>query len=78
MKRGAASLDLILNTVPVYHDYLAYRNLLVAKGGKQILLGLHTGFIGALLTGNIVGPKSTLGGSGRAIYSHHIHTTTFT
>jgi D-arabinose 1-dehydrogenase-like Zn-dependent alcohol dehydrogenase len=53
------SPDLILNTVPVYHDYLAYRPLLVAKGGKQVMLGLHTGFIGALLTGTIVGRAVT-------------------
>jgi D-arabinose 1-dehydrogenase-like Zn-dependent alcohol dehydrogenase len=36
MKRAAASLDLILNTVPVYHDYLANRQLLVDDGGKQV------------------------------------------
>lgn len=60
MKRAAASLDLILNTVPVYHDYLAYRRLLVDRGGKQVLLGLHTGFIGALLTGTIVGRSRVL------------------
>ena len=64
MARAAGSLDLILNTVPVYHDYNAYRKLLKAKGGKQVLLGLHTGFIGALLAGVIVGNRSSLSGSG--------------
>jgi len=63
MRRNAKSLDLILNTVPVYHDYHKYRNLLVDKGGRQVLLGLHVGFIGALLAGGIVGKKSTLAGS---------------
>lgn len=62
--RHAKSLDLILNTVPVYHDYAKYRALLVDRGGRQVMLGLHTGFIGALLAGNVVGVKrSTLSGS---------------
>jgi uncharacterized zinc-type alcohol dehydrogenase-like protein len=38
MTSGAGSLDLILNTVPVYHDYMAYRPLL-QSAGKQVMLG---------------------------------------
>ena len=36
------SLDLILNTIPSYHDYGMYKKLLTPKG-KQVLLGLHKG-----------------------------------
>ena len=62
--RHAKTLDLVLNTVPVYHDYAKYRALLVDRGGRQVMLGLHTGFIGALLAGRAVGVKrSTLSGS---------------
>ena len=64
MARARGSLDLILNTVPVFHDYLRYRKLLVPKGGKQVMLGLHTGFIAAILTGVVIGDKSTIAGSG--------------
>jgi len=48
MAKHAGSLDIIINTVPVYHDYNAYMPLLnrASRIGKQVLLGLHEG-IGA-------------------------------
>ena len=67
--RRAKTLDLILNTVPVYHEYAKYRALLVDRGGRQVMLGLHTGFIGALLAGRpsaLRGPRSPAAPSGRA------------
>lgn len=48
MQAHINTLDLILNTVPVYHDYVAYHPLL-KKAGKQVLLGLHAGVGGAFV-----------------------------
>lgn len=42
------SLDLILNTVPSEHDYVAYAALLNPHG-TQVLLGGHSGTVGAML-----------------------------
>ncbi len=39
MAAGAGSLDLILNTVPSYHDYMVYQPLLKPTG-VQVLLSL--------------------------------------
>lgn len=52
MKAASESLDLVLNTVPVYHNYTAY-NTLVKKTGKQVLLGLHAGFGGVIALNKI-------------------------
>jgi D-arabinose 1-dehydrogenase-like Zn-dependent alcohol dehydrogenase len=51
MEAAKGSLDLILNTVPAYHDYGMYAPLL-RPGGKQVLLGAHAGLMGAMLTSN--------------------------
>lgn len=48
------TLDIILNTIPVYHDYDQYTTLL-AKGGKQVILGLHKGIVGAGIMGAVSG-----------------------
>jgi len=50
MKAGAKSLDLILNTIPVKHDYMYYEQLLDTDG-KLVLLGLFEGMFVAFLTG---------------------------
>lgn len=48
MKQASASLDLILNTIPNDHDWTIYQPLLSdARGGKQVLLGLHHAQIAA-------------------------------
>lgn len=52
MKAQKGSLDLILNTVPGYHDYCAYNSLL-KKSGKQVLLGLHAGIAGAVVVNKL-------------------------
>jgi uncharacterized zinc-type alcohol dehydrogenase-like protein len=57
MAAHAGKLDLIINTVPAYHNYVAYHKLL-AKRGYQILLGLHKGLAAALVVN-----KLTLGRS---------------
>ena len=50
MEAAKGSLDIILNTIPVSHDYDQYTRLIAPKG-KQVMLGLHSGFIGCTLVG---------------------------
>ena len=50
MLEHAKSLDLILNTVPVFHDYLKFQTLLDGKNARQVILGLHKGLIAGFLT----------------------------
>jgi len=57
MDNAVHSLDLILNTIPVSHDYLFYNSLL-DKGGKQVLLGLHKGVVTGMLMNKLTGGKS--------------------
>jgi D-arabinose 1-dehydrogenase-like Zn-dependent alcohol dehydrogenase len=52
MKEAMGTLDLIINTVPSYHDYNIYTKLL-NKTGKQVLLGLHKGMVAALIVNGI-------------------------
>eukprot|EP00939_MAST-03C_sp_MAST-3C-sp1_P003101 g3101.t1 len=49
---GKGSLDLILNTVPVYHNYDIFFPLL-APGGKQVIFGLHKGIAAGLILSNL-------------------------
>mmetsp|Transcript_81447 Transcript_81447/g.141420 ORF Transcript_81447/g.141420 Transcript_81447/m.141420 type:complete len:419 (+) Transcript_81447:93-1349(+) len=49
MAQNVNSLDLILNTIPAEHDYVAYTPLL-ANGGKQVFLGITSGFAAAMFT----------------------------
>eukprot|EP00658_Telonema_sp_P-2_P066274 TRINITY_DN55326_c0_g1_i1.p1 TRINITY_DN55326_c0_g1~~TRINITY_DN55326_c0_g1_i1.p1 ORF type:complete len:404 (+),score=84.53 TRINITY_DN55326_c0_g1_i1:200-1411(+) len=48
MDAAEGSMDLILNTIPAYHDYCQYNSLL-SDTGKQILLGLHKGIGAAMI-----------------------------
>ena len=52
MKQAKGSLDLILNTIPVGHPFHVYGSLL-AKKGKQVILGLHPGLAGAMIVNSI-------------------------
>jgi len=63
MQAGRKSLDLIINTVPTFHDYLAYNSLL-AKNGKQIILGMHKGFVAALASDALASGCSKIAHSG--------------
>lgn len=45
-------LDLIINTIPAYHNYVLYQQLLTNKG-IQVIVGVHTGFVAALLLNGI-------------------------
>lgn len=55
---GKGKLDLILNTIPSYHDYMMYQSLLTASKGIQIILGLHAGLAAAMIVDKIVGGTS--------------------
>jgi uncharacterized zinc-type alcohol dehydrogenase-like protein len=59
MAAHAKELDLIINTVPAYHNYVAYHPLL-AKRGYQILLGLHKGLAAALVVDKLTLGKSRI------------------
>ena len=53
MQAECGTLDLILNTIPLYHDYIQYQKLL-APGGKQVILGLHKGLPGAMVANGVL------------------------
>lgn len=51
MAAEAGCVDLLLNCVPVEHDYWAYAPLLRRGSGKHVLLGMHGGFVAAVALG---------------------------
>jgi uncharacterized zinc-type alcohol dehydrogenase-like protein len=57
MAAHAKSLDLILNSAPGYHNYVAYHPLLKRRG-YQVILGLHKGFAAALAVDALTGGRS--------------------
>jgi len=57
MAKHAKKLDLIINTVPLYHNYVAYHPLL-KKRGYQVILGLHKAFAAALAVDALTGGRS--------------------
>jgi D-arabinose 1-dehydrogenase-like Zn-dependent alcohol dehydrogenase len=57
MQANEGTIDLILNTIPAYHDYTQYQPLLKPTG-KQVLLGLHKGMFACTALGNM-GLKSS-------------------
>jgi D-arabinose 1-dehydrogenase-like Zn-dependent alcohol dehydrogenase len=63
MSDAKGTLDLILNTVPSYHNYVVYQTLLTKKG-IQVLLGLHAGLAAAMFLDPIVGGTSRIKMSG--------------
>jgi len=63
MKQFKGQLDLILNTIPVNHPFHVYGSLL-AKKGKQVILGLHPGLGGAMVVGLLTCGHSKHIGSG--------------
>eukprot|EP00942_MAST-04A_sp_MAST-4A-sp1_P010597 g10597.t1 len=63
MKKHEGKLDLILNTVPFYHDYTFYKQLLT-RNGKQCILGLHAGIGAGMFINKVSCCKSRLMASG--------------
>lgn len=63
MSAAAGSFDLVLNTIPVEHDYHAFTRLL-ARGGKQIMLGITTGFVAGLVVDGLTCHTSRVKASG--------------
>jgi len=59
LQAANGTFDIILNTVPVYHNYDIYTRLL-KRDGKQVLLGLHKGFVAAMLIKGLTRGKSRL------------------
>jgi len=53
MAAAAGTFDLIINTIPIPHDYTVYERL-VAKGGKQVLIGVSPALF-ASAVGNMTG-----------------------
>jgi uncharacterized zinc-type alcohol dehydrogenase-like protein len=60
---AAGTIDLLLNTIPVEHDYMAYQGML-RKKGKQIMLGLNTGLVAGIAVDALVCGASRVKGSG--------------
>ena len=52
MRAAAGTFDLILNTIPFYHNYNLYTHLL-KRTGRQVLLGLHSGFAAAMIVSQV-------------------------
>ena len=63
MSAAAGSLDLILNTIPIEHDFNAYNSLL-AGGGSQIMLGLNSGLVAGFIVNALCCGNSKVKGSG--------------
>jgi len=63
VRAARGSLDIILNTIPVYHDYDVYTRML-DKRGKQVLLGLHKGLIAGFMLTALTGGRSRVTFSG--------------
>jgi len=57
------AFDLVLNTIPVEHDYTLYSKL-VNKKGKQVILGLNTALVAGIIADAVVGKGSRIAGSG--------------
>ena len=61
--RAAHALDLILDTIPVEHDYTVFSALLARKG-KLVMLGLGSGLIAGIVVDAMLGGASRVKGSG--------------
>ena len=53
MAAARGTFDLILNTIPIEHDYMPYKALL-SRRGKLVMLGLNTGLVAGLLVDPMV------------------------
>jgi len=66
VEKGKDSLDLIINTVPSYHDYSAYKVLLdkESKISRMVMLGLHEGIASGMLLDKVTCGNSRIMSSG--------------
>ena len=64
MARAARSFDLLLNTIPVEHDYAPYSALLEPRRGTQVILGLNSALVAGFAVDAIVCGASRVKGSG--------------
>ncbi len=54
MAAAAGSFDLVLNTVPIEHDYTVYSALTARAGGRHVILGLNSALIAGMVVGGLV------------------------
>jgi len=66
MALNGKTLDLIINTVPNYHDYFSYQPLLDKNSriGKQVILGLHEGLVNGGVLSKLTFGRSRITASG--------------
>jgi alcohol dehydrogenase (NADP+) len=62
MTSNRGKFDLLLNTIPIEHNFSAYNSLLNSNG-KHIILGLNSSLIAGIVVGGITGQKSRVLGS---------------
>lgn len=63
---AAGTIDLLLNTIPSEHDYMAYQPLLsrTYRGACQVMLGLNTGLVAGFAVDAMCCGTSRVKGSG--------------
>lgn len=59
MKAAVGTMDLVLNTIPVEHDFYAYKPLLT-RTGKLVMLGLNSGLAAGLVVDGLSGGTSRI------------------
>jgi D-arabinose 1-dehydrogenase-like Zn-dependent alcohol dehydrogenase len=66
MSSAAGTLDVIINTVPSYHDYSVYLPLLSRKSriGRMVMLGLHEGIASGMVLSKVTFGCSRIMSSG--------------
>lgn len=57
MAAAAGQFELVLNTIPANYDYHVYQRL-VSAGGRHVIIGLSTVFIGAFMMQGVFGDRS--------------------
>ena len=63
MAAAHGTFDLVMNTIPVEHDWSVYTPLLTARG-KHVLLGLHSGLVAGIAAELIAGGRVVGSGIG--------------